>query len=166
MNRKYTSDDYKKRISAIREILPGCGISTDIFCGFPGESEQDHQDSLELMKWVGFDSAFMFKYSERPGTYAAKNLEDDIPEEIKGKRLQEIIELQKSLSIKSNNNDVGKVFEVLAEGTSKKSQDELFGRTKENKVVVFPRKDFKPGDLVKVKIYSFTSATLLGDIAE
>ncbi len=164
MNRKYTVEDYKNRISAIRKILPGCGLSTDVFCGFPGESEDDHKQTLALMEWTGFDSAFMFKYSERPGTYAAKNLDDDIPEEVKGKRLQEIIELQKSLSLKSNNDDMGKIFEVLVEGTSKKSEHELFGRTKENKVVVFPRMEFSPGDLVKIKAYSFTSATILGDV--
>ena len=164
MNRKYSAEDYKNRINAIRKHLPGCGMSTDVFCGFPGETENDHKNTLELMEWTGFDSAFMFKYSERPGTYAAKHLTDDIPEEIKGKRLQEIIELQKLLSIKSNTKDIDKVFEVLAEGISKKSDQELFGRTKENKVVVFPMMNFVPGDLVKVKIRSFTSATLIGEV--
>lgn len=162
MNRKYTSADYKDRINAIREILPGCGISTDIFCGFPSETEEDHQQSLSLMEWVGYDSAFMFKYSERPGTYAAKNLPDDIPEQVKGKRLQEIINLQNRMSLKSNQADIGKVFLVLAEGLSKKSDQELFGRTSHNKVVVFPRNNHQPGDLVEVKIESCSSATLKG----
>jgi len=166
MNRKYTAEDYKNSISAIRSILPGCGISTDVFCGFPGETEEDHKQTLELMEWVGFDSAFMFKYSERPGTYAAKNLPDTLSEEEKGKRLQEIIEIQKSSSLKSNKNDVGKIFEVLAEGLSKKSDQELFGRTPENKVVVFPKMDYKPGDIVKVRINKFTSATLIGELAK
>lgn len=166
MNRKYTAEDYKNRILAIKKILPGCGLSTDVFCGFPGETEEDHKQTLELMEWTGFDSAFMFKYSERPGTYAAKELDDDIPEELKGKRLQEIIKLQKSLSMNSNNNDLGKIFEVLVEGTSKKSDQELFGRTKENKVIVFPKMNFSPGDLARVKVNSFTSATLIGDLAD
>lgn len=166
MNRKYTAEDYKNRIKAIREILPGCGISSDIFCGFPGETIEDHQETLSMMEWVGFDSAFMFKYSERPGTYAAKHLPDELSEEEKGKRLQEIIETQKNSSLKSNKKDVGKVFEVLAEGLSKKSDQELFGRTPQNKVVVFPKNDYSPGDKVLVKITHFTSATLIGDISE
>ncbi len=162
MNRKYTADDYKDRIRAIRKILPGCGLSTDVFCGFPGENENDHKETLELMAWVGFDSAFMFKYSERPGTYAAKNLPDTLSEEEKGIRLQEIIELQQSLSLKSNKNDVGKTFEVLAEGLSKKSDQELFGRTSENKVIVFPKMEYLAGDMVKVEVTHCTSATLIG----
>ena len=162
MNRKYTREDYMDRIEAIRRILPDCGISTDIFCGFSSETEQDHADSLSLMEGVGYDSAFMFKYSERPGTYAAKNLDDDVPEEMKGKRLQEIIQLQNRLSLESNQRDIGKTFEVLAEGLSKKSDQELFGRTSQNKVVVFPKGDIKPGDLVDVTIQSCSSATLKG----
>jgi len=166
MNRKYAREWYMDRISAIRRILPECGLSTDIFCGFPSETEEDHQETLSLMRWVNFDSAFMFKYSERPGTYAAKNLPDDISEEIKSRRLQEIIALQQELSIQQNQKDIGKTFEVLAEGTSKKSQEELFGRTSQNKVVVFPKKDFTAGNLVKVKIRDCTSATLKGDLID
>lgn len=166
MNRKYTAEDYKNRIKAIREIIPGCGLSTDIFCGFPGETDKDHQETLNMMQWAGFDSAFMFKYSERPGTYAAGHLEDDIPEEAKSKRLQEIIETQKSLSIKSNREELGKTYKVLAEGLSKKSDQELFGRTPQNKVVVFPGKDISPGDIIQVRIHSYTSATLMGDVVE
>ncbi len=162
MNRKYTREMYIDRIKAIRSIMPECGITTDVFCGFPSESESDHAETLSLMEWVGYDSAFMFKYSERPGTYAAKNLPDNIPDEIKGKRLQEIIALQNSLSLKSNRADIGKVFEVLAEGLSKKSDQELFGRTSQNKVVVFPKQGFKAGDKVTVKITSCSSATLIG----
>lgn len=162
MNRKYTRADYMDRIRAIRQIIPGCGISTDIFCGFPSETEADHAETLSLMEWAGFDSAFMFKYSERPGTYAAKNLEDDVPEEIKGRRLQEIIDLQNRLSLKNNQKDIGQTFEVLAEGLSKKSDQELFGRTPQNKVVVFPKKDYQPGDFVSVKITDCSSATLKG----
>ena len=163
MNRKYSAEDYKDRIRAIREILPGCGLSTDVFCGFPGEAEEDHIKTLKMMEWVRFDSAFMFKYSERPGTFAAKKLRDDIPEKVKSRRLQEIIELQRSLSIKSNRADIGKTFEVLAEGLSKKSEQELFGRTETNKVMVFPKGNHKPGDLVKVRVKSITSATLIGE---
>lgn len=166
MNRKYTREWYMDRISAIRRILPDCGLSTDIFCGFPSETEEDHKETLSLMSWVNFDSAFMFKYSERPGTYAAKNLPDDISDETKSRRLQEIIALQQELSIQQNRKDIGKVFEVLTEGTSKKSQEELFGRTSQNKVVVFSKKDFVPGDLVKVQIRDCTSATLKGDLVD
>jgi len=166
MGRKYTREWYMNRISAIRRILPECGLSTDIFCGFPSETEDDHKETLSLMSWVNFDSAFMFKYSERPGTYAAKNLPDNISDETKSRRLQEIISLQQELSIKQNQKDIGKVFEVLVEGTSKKSQEELFGRTSQNKVVVFPKKNFVPGDLVKVKVRDCTSATLKGDNVE
>lgn len=164
MNRKYTREEYMDRIKAIRELVPDCGLSTDIFCGFSSETEEDHQETLDLMRWTKYDSAFMFKYSERPGTYAAKNLDDDVPEEEKGRRLQEIINLQLEISLENNKNDIGKVFEVLVEGTSKKSDQELFGRTSQNKVVVFPKRDYVPGDLVKVKIYDCTSATLKGDL--
>jgi len=166
MNRKYTAEDYKHRIQAIRNILPGCGMSTDIFCGFPGETETDHQETLNMMKWVGFDSAFMFKYSERPGTYAADKLPDDVAEEKKASRLQEIIALQNTTSLESNKKDVGKIFEVLAEGSSKKSKEELFGRTSQNKVVVFPKKEFSPGDIARVKITHYTSATLIGQVVD
>lgn len=164
MNRKYTREEYMDRIKAIRELVPDCGLSTDIFCGFSSETEEDHQETLDLMRWTKYDSAFMFKYSERPGTYAAKNLDDDVPEEVKGRRLQEIINLQLEISLENNKNNIGKVYEVLVEGTSKKSDQELFGRTSQNKVVVFPKRDYVPGDLVKVKIYDCTSATLKGDL--
>jgi len=163
MNRKYDRHWYINRIRAIREIIPGCGISTDIFCGFPGETDEDHQQTLSLMKEVAFDSAFMFRYSERPGTYAAKNMKDDVSEGVKGMRLQEIINLQNRLSLKSNREDIGKTFEVLAEGPSKKSENELFGRTSQNKVVVFPKADVMPGNLVMVRIESCSSATLKGE---
>lgn len=166
MNRKYTREWYMDRISAIKKILPDCSISTDIMTGFPGETDEDHQDTLSLMEWVNYDFAYMFKYSERPKTYAARHLEDDIPELLKTKRLTEIIDLQSKLSEKSKKEDLGKVFEVLVEGTSKKSQDHLFGRTSQNKVVVFPKYNFKVGDYVFVEITECTSATLIGDIAK
>jgi tRNA-2-methylthio-N6-dimethylallyladenosine synthase len=162
MNRKYTREDYLERISRIKQIMPECGISTDLFCGFHNETDQDHQATLSLMNLVGFDSAFMFKYSERPGTYASNHLPDNVEETIKGQRLQEIIDLQLQLSLKSNQADIGKEVEVLIEGVSKKSKDELFGRSSQNKVVVFPRQQFKPGQLIKVVITSATQATLRG----
>ncbi|WP_439184939.1 tRNA (N6-isopentenyl adenosine(37)-C2)-methylthiotransferase MiaB [Carboxylicivirga taeanensis] len=163
MNRKYDREWYMDRINAIRQILPGCGLSTDVFCGFHSETEEDHQQTLSLMKWAGYDSAFMFKYSERPGTYAAQHLEDNVPEEVKGRRLQEIIELQNQLSFDSNQKDIGQTYEVLVEGTSKKSKDELYGRTSQNKVVVFPKRDYKTGDFVQVVIKEATQATLKGE---
>ena len=162
MNREYTREDYMSRIEAIRNILPGCSVSTDIITGFCTETEEDHEETLSLMKWAGFDFAYMFKYSERPGTRAARRLKDDVPEEIKIKRLNEIIKLQNSLSEKSKRNDVGKVFEVLVEGFSKRSEDFLTGRTSQNKVVVFPKEDKKKGDYVRVIIGGCTSATLKG----
>jgi len=162
MNREYTREDYMSRIEAIRNILPGCSVSTDIITGFCTETEADHEETLSLMKWAGFDFAYMFKYSERPGTRAARRLKDDVPEEIKIKRLNEIIKLQNSLSEKSKRNDVGKVFEVLVEGFSKRSEDFLTGRTSQNKVVVFPKEDKKKGDYVRVIIEGCTSATLKG----
>lgn len=163
MNRKYTREWYLDRISAIKKYIPDCGISTDVFSGFHSETEDDHQQTLSLMKEVGFDSAFMFKYSERPGTYAAKNLQDDISEEIKTKRLQEIIELQNQLSAKSNQKDIGKTVEVLVEGYSKRSNDRMFGRTSQNKVVVFDKQNSKIGDYIQVKIKEASSATLIGE---
>ncbi|MDR0422415.1 MAG: tRNA (N6-isopentenyl adenosine(37)-C2)-methylthiotransferase MiaB [Proteiniphilum sp.] len=163
MNRKYDREWYMDRIAAIRQIIPGCGLSTDIMCGFHSETEDDHHQTLTLMREVGFDSAFMFKYSERPGTYAAKRLEDDVPEEVKSRRLQEIINLQMELSRQSNEKDQGKEFEVLTEGTSKRSREQLFGRTDRNKVVIFDRKNHRIGEFVKVKITGFTPATLLGE---
>lgn len=162
MNRKYDREWYMNRISAIKTILPGCGLSTDVFCGFHSETEEDHQQTLDLMKWAGYDTAFMFKYSERPGTYASKHLKDDVPEDVKGRRLQEIIDLQMQLSKESNKNDIGKTFEVMVEGTSKKSKNELFGRTSQNKVVVFPKENYKTGDFVNVKVTEASSATLKG----
>lgn len=162
MNRKYDSDGYKDRISAIREIIPDCGITTDVFSGFCSETEEDHQQTLELMEWAAFDMAFMFKYSERPGTYAQKNLPDDVPEEVKLSRLNDIIQLQNRLSLESNKRDVGKVFEVLVEGTSKKSKEMLFGRTSQNKVAVFPAGNLQKGDYVNVKIEKYTQTTLIG----
>ncbi len=161
MNRKYTREWYMNRIEAIRTIIPDCAISTDIIAGFCGETEENHQDTLSLMKWVGFDYAFMFKYSERPDTVAAKRFEDNIPEDIKSRRLDEIIELQKELSSASNKNDIGKTFKVLIDNVSKRSKDKLSGRNSQNKVVVFPKQDFKIGDYVDVKIINCTSATLL-----
>jgi tRNA-2-methylthio-N6-dimethylallyladenosine synthase len=164
MNRGYTSEYYLSRIEAIRNIIPDCAISTDIIAGFCSETEIDHDQTLSLMKTVGFDFAFMFKYSERPDTAAARELADDVPEEIKSRRLTEIIELQGSLSEESKKRDIGKCFEVLIEGESKKSGDSFYGRTSQNKVVVFPRENYKIGDYVFVRITKCTSATLLGII--
>jgi len=162
MKRKYTREWYLDRIDAIRRILPEAAISTDIFCGFSGETEQDFEDTLSLMREVGFDSAFMFKYSERPGTFAAKNLPDNIPEAVKIERLNKIIALQTELSLESNKRDIGKTFEVLVEGYSKRSRDDFFGRTSQNKVVIFPKSGKKIGDLVNVKIEKVSAATMIG----
>ncbi len=166
MNRKYTREWYLERIAAIRRILPEAGISTDVFCGFHGETEDDHQQTLSLMREVGFDSAFMFKYSERPGTYAAKHLPDNINEEEKVRRLNEIINLQIELSYASNKKDIGKTFEVLVEGFSKRSRTDFCGRTSQNKMVVFPKSGKKIGDFVRVRITDVTPATLLGEVDE
>ena len=166
MNRKYTREWYLDRIKAIRHYIPDCGISTDIFCGFSGETEEDHQMSLDLMRQAAFDSAFMFKYSERPGTFAARNMPDNVSEEVKIRRLNEIIALQGELSAESNRHDLGKVFEVLVEGVSKRSKDDFCGRTQQNKMAVFPRGNHKVGDLVRVKVRDTTLATLLCDLAE
>ncbi len=165
MNRKYDREWYLDRVRAIREILPGCGLSTDIFTGFCSETEEDHQQTLELMERVHFDMAFMFKYSERPGTYAHKHLPDDVPEEVKLHRLNEVIKQQNRLSLKSNRSDVGKSFEVLVEGISKKSKEMVFGRSSQNKVVVFPDNGFLKGDYVKVRIKDCTQTTLIGELA-
>ncbi|MFA6127553.1 MAG: tRNA (N6-isopentenyl adenosine(37)-C2)-methylthiotransferase MiaB [Bacteroidales bacterium] len=162
MNRKYDRDWYLNRIRAIREFIPDCGITTDVFCGFSSETGKDHLDTVNLMKEVRFDFAFMFKYSERPGTYAADHLSDDVAEEIKSARLQEIISIQKEIGLASNRNDIGKTFEVLAEGISKKSKSQLFGRNPQNKVIVFPGDNKKPGDLVRVLVKDCTAATLIG----
>lgn len=164
MNRKYTREWYLDRIAAIRKAMPDCGISTDMFTGFHNESEEDFQETLTLMREVGFDSAFMFKYSERPGTFASKNLPDNVSEEVKIDRLNRMIALQNELSHESNLRDVGKTFEVLVEGYSKRSRDDMFGRSEQNKVVVFPAKDTCVGDVVKVKVNSATSATLIGEL--
>lgn len=163
MNRKYTRQSYINRIEAIRKFIPGCAISTDIITGFCGETEDDHKQTISLMKWAAYDFAFMFKYSERKGTMAAEKFKDDIPDETKGRRLKEIIELQQKLSKESNLKDIGKTFRVLVEGVSKKSDQKLSGRNSQNKVVVFPKKDFKTGDYVNVKIIDCTSATLIGE---
>ncbi|MCE1200188.1 MAG: tRNA (N6-isopentenyl adenosine(37)-C2)-methylthiotransferase MiaB [Marinilabiliales bacterium] len=166
MNRKYDRDWYLGRIKAIREILPDCGLTTDIFCGFCTETEEDHQQSLALMEEVGFDTSFMFKFSMRPGTYAADHFTDDVPEEVKSRRLEEIISLQNRLSMESNRRDIGKIMEVLTEGTSKKKKSELFGRSSQNKVVVFPGKETKIGDLVKVRVLDCTQTTLIGELID
>lgn len=166
MNRKYTREWYLDRIAAIRRILPDAGISTDMFTGFHDESEEDFKQTLSLMKEAGFDSAFMFKYSERPGTFASKHLPDNVPEDVKVERLNRMIALQNDLSLESNRRDVGKEFEVLIEGTSKRSPDELFGRTSQNKVVVFPRGSYKPGDFIRVRVTDASSATLRGGVIE
>ncbi len=163
MNRKYTREWYLDRVAAIRRILPDAGLSTDMFTGFHDESEEDFLETLSLMREAGFDSAFMFKYSERPGTFASQHLPDNIPENVKIERLNRMIALQNELSLASNKNDIGKEFEVLVEGVSKRSKDELFGRTSQNKVVVFPRGDHKPGDFIRVRISDASSATLHGD---
>lgn len=162
MNRKYTREWYLDRVEAIRRIVPDCGLSTDIFSGFHSETEEDHQMSLSLMRECAYDSAFLFKYSERPGTYASKHLPDDVPEEVKIRRLNELIGLQNQLSAESNARDVGKTFEVLVEGISKRSKDQLSGRTEQNKMVVFDRGDFHIGDRVNVRITESSSATLKG----
>lgn len=166
MRRGYTREQYMERIEAIRRIVPWCGISTDIISGFCSETEEDHQQTLSLMQWVKYDFAYMFKYSVRPNTYAERNFADDVPENVKTRRLTEIINLQQQLSAESNKNDLNKIFEVLIEGESKKSKDKLFGRNSQNKVVVFHRKKYKTGDYVKVKITDCTSATLIGEAVE
>ena len=167
MNRKYTREWYLDRVAAIRRIIPDCGLSTDIFSGFHSETEEDHQESLSLMRECAYDSAFMFKYSERPGTHASKHLPDDIPEEVKIRRLNEIIEVQNQLSAEANARCVGKVFEVLVEGTSKRSREQLVGRTEQNRVVVFDRGAHRIGDFVRVRITEASSATLKGvEVAE
>lgn len=163
MKRKYNRELYLDRIAAIKRIIPGCGLSTDIMCGYHSETEEDQQETLSLMKEVGFDSAFMFKYSERPGTYAAKKLADDISEDIKIERLQQIINLQNELSLESNKHDVGKTFEVLVEGFSKRSKEQLFGRSSQNKVIIFDKGNHRIGEFVNVKVTGNTSATLFGE---
>ena len=175
MNRKYTREWYLDRVAAIRRIIPDCGLSTDIFVGYHSETEEDHRMSLDLMREVGYDSAFMFKYSERPGTYASKHLPDDVPEEEKIRRLNELIALQTEISARQNKKDEGKTFDVLVEGFSKRSRErlrvggpdgpgmQLCGRTEQNKMVVFPKAGHHIGETVQVKITGSTSATLLGE---
>ena len=164
MNRKYTREWYLERVAAIRRIVPDCGLSTDIFAGYCSETEDDHALSLSLMRECGYDSAFMFKYSERPGTYAARHLPDDVPEEVKVRRLEELIALQNELSAESNRRCIGHTYEVLIEGTSKRSREQLFGRTEQNKVVVFDRGTLRPGQYATVRITDASSATLKGEV--
>lgn len=164
MNRKYTREWYLDRVAAIRRILPDAGLSTDMFTGFHDETEEDFQETLSLMREAGFDSAFMFKYSERPGTLASRTMPDNVPEEVKIDRLNRMIALQNELSLESNRHDIGREFEVLVEGVSKRNAGELFGRTSQNKVAVFPAGTARPGDFVRVRVTSATSATLLAEI--
>ena len=166
MNRKYTREQYLERVEAIRRIIPGCGLSTDLFVGYHDETPEDHAETLALVRECQFDPAFMFKYSERPGTYAAKHLPDNVPEEVKIERLNELISLQTEVSADQNRKDIGKTFEVLVEGYSKRSREQLMGRTEQNKAVVFDKGTYHIGDRVMVKITDATSATLLGTIAE
>ncbi|MCC8120291.1 MAG: tRNA (N6-isopentenyl adenosine(37)-C2)-methylthiotransferase MiaB [Bacteroidales bacterium] len=166
MNRKYTRQWYLDRIAAIRRAIPDCGISTDLFTGFYNETEEDFQDTLSLMREVGFDSAFMFKYSERPGTLASRQMPDNVPEDVKIDRLNRMIALQNELSLASHRRDIGKTFEVLVEAPSKRSTTQWVGRTQQNKTCVFPRGNFKPGDFVNVIVTDATSATLICDLAE
>ncbi len=163
MKRVYTREQYLERIATIKRVIPECAIATDIIAGFCGETEEEHQATLSLMREVGYCAAYMFKYSVRDNTYAATHYADDIPEELKIKRLEEIIALQQQLSLESNQQDVGKVFEVLVEGTSKRSDEQLFGRTSQNKAVIFPRGNHQKGDYVNVKILSCSAATLIGE---
>jgi tRNA-2-methylthio-N6-dimethylallyladenosine synthase len=166
MNRKYTREWYLDRIAAIRRILPDAAISTDVFCGFHSETIEEHQETLSLMREVGFDSAFMFKYSERPGTHAQKHLPDNISEEEKVRRLNEIIALQTQLSLECNQREIGKTVEVLVEGYSKRSKEDMYGRTSQYKTVIFPREGRHIGELVKVRILEASAATLKGEIAK
>ena len=164
MRRRYTAEWYLERVAKIREVLPGCGITTDVIAGFCSETEEDHQQTLELFRKVGFDYAYMFYYSERPGTLAARHYPDDVPLDVKTRRLNEIIALQSELSLKSNQNDIGKTFRVLVEGPSKKNPEELCGRSGSNKMCVFPGGGHKAGEYVEVKVISCTSATLIGEL--
>jgi len=166
MNREYTREWYMDRIIAIRKIVPECSLSTDIITGFCTETEEDHEATLSLMEWTGFDFAYMFKYSERPGTKAARKYKDDVPEHVKTRRLNEIISLQNKLSAVAKKSDIGKIVEVLIEGSSKRSADNLAGRTSQNKVVVFPKGDHKKGEYVRILIERSTSATLIGKVAD
>lgn len=164
MNRKYTREWYLERVAAIRRIIPDCGLSTDIFAGYCSETEEDHQQSLSLMRECGYDSAFMFKYSERPGTYASRHLPDDVPEEVKVRRLEELIALQNELSAEANRRCIGREFDILVEGVSKRSREQLFGRTEQNKVVIFNRDGHHIGQTLRVRITEASSATLKGEV--
>ncbi len=166
MNRRYTAEWYRDRVAAVRRIIPDCGLSTDIFVGYHGEEEEDHRQSLALMEEIVYDSAFMFKYSERPGTYASKHLPDNVPEEIKLRRLAEMIDLQTRMSAVANKKDEGKMFEVLVENFSKRSRQQLCGRTQQNKMVVFDKGNHHIGEFLNVRITGSTSATLLGEVVE
>lgn len=166
MNRVYTREYYLERIATIKRLIPDCAIATDIIAGFSGETEEDHQATLSIMREVGYSAAYMFKYSVREGTMASKRFEDDIPDEVKGRRLEEIIALQQELSMESNRKDIGKTFEVLVEGASKRSSDEYFGRNSQNKVIIFPKENAKVGDYVNVTVESCSTATLKGTIAK
>jgi tRNA-2-methylthio-N6-dimethylallyladenosine synthase len=166
MNRGYTREWYMDRINAIRTIVPDCAISTDVIAGFCSETEEEHADTLSLMEWVQYDFAYMFMYSERPKTLAERKFKDDVPEDVKGRRLTEIVDLQQKMSLASNQKDVGKTFEVLVESLSKRSKEHLSGRNSQNKVIIFPKKDYKPGDYVMVKVHDCTAATLLGESVE
>lgn len=166
MNRKYTVEWYLSRVKAIRELVPDCGLSTDIFVGYHGETEADHEESLRIMREVGYDSAFMFKYSERPGTYASKHLPDDVPEDVKIRRLNELIMVQNENSARANHAEVGNIREVLVEGPSKRSREQLCGRTEQNKMVVFDKGNHHIGEYVKVRITGSTSATLFGEAVD
>lgn len=164
MNRKYTVEDYKQKIEMIRKKIPDCALSTDVIAGFCSETIEDHRATMDIMSWVGYDSAYMFKYSERPGTLASKKYDDDVSESEKIRRLNEIIDLQRELSLQSNKKDIGKTFEVLVEGMSKRDENKYFGRTSQNKVVIFDKQNTRKGDYIKVKIDDCTSATLFGSI--
>ena len=166
MNRKYTREWYLDRVDAIRRIIPDCGLSTDVFVGYSSETEEDHQQSLSLMRECAYDSAFMFKYSERPGTYASKHLPDDVPEETKIRRLNELIALQNELSALSNRRCIGQTYDVLLEGTSKRSREQLFGRTGQNRVVIVDRDGHRIGSTIRVRVTEASSATLKGVCVE
>ena len=166
MNRKYTREWYLDRIEAIRRIVPDCGLSTDIIAGYCGETEEDHKETLSLMRYCSYDAAFMFKYSERPGTFASRHFKDDIEDSEKVRRLNEIIALQQECSAANNKKCIGETYEVLIEGISKRSKEQFYGRTEQNRTAVFDRKGYRIGDFVKVKIYDSTAATLLGEIID
>ena len=164
MNRRYTPEWYLNRIDAIRHYLPDCSITTDVIAGFCTETEEDHQATLEMFRRVRYDYAYMFKFSMRPNTYAAKHLQDDVPDDVKTRRLEEIIALQGEIALENNQKEIGKVYEVLIEGTSHRSEDQLFGRNSQNKVLVFDRGNLQPGEYVNVRVLRCTSATLIGEV--